>query len=82
MKECKCKIDYVYGEYELNQCHLCKAAPDLLAACEDIQNARDRAEPFGGMIFQQALDNVETVIKAANAVTTQNKACEDGSGRV
>ena len=31
----------------------------LLAACEDICNARDRAEPYGGMIFQQALDNVE-----------------------
>ncbi|MCP4596238.1 hypothetical protein [Neptuniibacter sp.] len=41
---------------------LVAAAPRLLAACRNVQNARDRAEPYGGMIFQQALDNVEAVV--------------------
>ena len=36
-----------------------RAGPDLLRACQDVCNARDRAEPYGGPIFQQALDNVE-----------------------
>ena len=41
------------------------AFPDLLTACESVINARDRAEPYGGMIFQQALDNIENAYTAA-----------------
>jgi len=40
---------------------------ELLAACNDVRCAVERKEPLGGMVFQQAIDNVKAAIAKAEA---------------
>lgn len=49
----------------LADAHLIAAAPDLLEACKDVICAVKRKEPLGGIVFQQAIDNVKAAVAKA-----------------